>query len=387
MYSLAYNQQTHFGGFNLKGNWTENKSHSAQVTKTHRLKDKSVSTEFYADALEDHYIVFGAEYKKDFYSATYDGKTYRPHPLAPVDLPANNFSGETNNISFYAQDEIGIMDKLLLTVGGRYDYHSEFKGQLSPKAYLVYKLTPSHRLKAGYGKGFNAPTITQNSDKYTALNMMGTSMSMENLRMFRGNSKLEPEITSTYEFGYEYFSNLFSLKLTGFYNDISNLITTTSTGATSKVLGLNILDEKYVNVASATTTGFELELRKENILPNLGASFYYSFLHTKDEDKDRELNFRPEHKINIGLDYAFNALMQAGVRYAYTGKQKNYRDEDNEIDTLKGFSTLALQASIKANKNFTIRGGVDNVLNEKLDDAYNYQLSDRTFYLGINYKF
>ncbi|PID47093.1 MAG: hypothetical protein CR967_05540 [Proteobacteria bacterium] len=387
LYSLAFNQQTHFGGFNIKGNWTRSKSYSAQVTKTHTLEDKALSTEFYADILPDHYIVVGAEYKKDSYKAKYDKDTYKPHPLAPVELPAVNFKGDTDNISFYAQDEISFMDKFLLTIGGRYDYHSQFHGQLSPKAYLVYRLADNHRLKTGYGKGFNAPTITQNSDDYSALNMMGTSMSTDNLRMFKGNSDLKPEITDTYELGYEYFDDLHSFKLTGFYNDISNLITTSSTGARSEVLGLGVLDEKYVNVASATTSGFELEFTRRSLLPNLGFGFYYTYLHSKDKDKHRELNFRPEHKVNVNLDYDINDMLQTSLRYSYTGKQKNYRDEDKEVDTLKGFSTLSLQVSAKTSKDFTIRGGIDNILDEKLDEAYNYQLPDRTYYIGVNYKF
>ncbi len=387
MYSATYSKQTHFGGFNVKANLTDSKSHSAQVTKTHDLKDKSLSTEFYADALENHYIVFGAEYKRDYYKSIYDNDTYKPHPIAPVDLPAQNFSGDTHNTSFYAQDEITLGDKLLLTLGGRYDYHSKFKGQLSPKAYVVYKAAEHHRIKAGYGKGFNAPTITQNSDDYLALNLMGTDMNIDNLVMFHGNSKLEPEITNTYELGYEYFDDFHSLKLTGFYNDISNLITTIELDTKTDVIGLKIKDHKYVNVNSATTSGFELEFNKYNLLPNLGVGFYYTYLHTKDKDKHRELNFRPKHKVNINIDYAFNKMLSTSLRYNYTGKQKNYRDADNEVDILKGFSTLSFQLSADVTKNFKIRAGIENLLNEKLDDEYNYSLQPRTYYIGMNYKF
>ncbi len=384
LYSGSYNQQTSFGGFNLKLNYTENASHSDQVTKTHTLKDKALSSEWYIDALDANYIVFGAEWKNDFYSQIYDSPKYKPHPAAPVELDASNFKDDISNISFYAQDELGLGDMFLLTLGGRYDHHEKFKGQFSPKAYLVVKLASHHRLKAGYGRGFNAPTITQNSDKYTALNLMGTTMDTKNLREFHGNSKLEPEITDTYELGYEYFDALHSFKLTAFYNDIDDLIEPRDLDKNGTT-GYRIT--KYVNVARAITAGAEVEFTRASLLPRLDLGVFYTYLYTKDKDRKRVLSFKPEHKVNVNLDYAINNKINTSLRYAYTGRQKNFRDLEEKIDILKGYNTVSWQIGAKLKKNFRVRFGVDNIFGTTLSDAYNYNLPKASCYVGLNYKF
>lgn len=374
MYSLEYDKSTHFGGFNIKSYITKSDSHTAQFQKTHRLEDKVFSSELYVDLLENHYIVSGIEYKKEYYGSIFDAPTYSPVPGIVAD--SENFSGDTNTISFYAQDEINLGEKFLLTLGGRFDRHNIFGSEISPKAYLVYKLATNHRIKAGYGRGFNAPTIKEMSDDYSLENPHAG-------HAFQGNSNLKPEISNTYEIGYEYFDNLHSFKLTAFYNDISDLISTSATGKKS-ALGTPI--EQYDNVSSASTSGVELEFIRQNLfISNLDLSIFYTFLHTEDKEKKRELNFRPKNKVNVNLDYKITKDLKTSLRYSYTGEQKNFRDIENAKDTLDGFSTLGFQVSANVAKNFNIRAGIDNLTNEKLADIYNYQLRDRTYYVGLSY--
>lgn len=378
MYNFRYDKTTHFGGFNLNANITDTDAHSPFVSKTHKFKDKTYNAEFYVDALENNYIVFGGEYKKEYYGYICDNALYTP-PGAPASLkvPCTSFIGDQDTKSFYVQDEINIYDKFLLTLGGRYDNHEKFGGEFSPKIYGVYKLGEHHRLKAGYGRGFNSPTIKQSSDHY--------HFSNPNARHdFIGNSNIKPEIVDAYELGYEYHDSLHVMKITGFYNDIKDLIDTKATGKKAPS-GYSI--DMYSNVKSATTSGAEFELsRKDLFLQNLDVAFFYTYLHTKDKENNRELNNRAKNKVNVNVDYAFNSVMSSRLSYAYTGEQKYYDDVAKTVDVLDGYSTLGLQFNAKATKNLTLRAGIDNLTNEKLADIYSYQLRNRTYYLGFNYQ-
>lgn len=374
LYSLTYDRATHFGGFNIKGYISKSSTKAAQFSKTHEVEDKILSAEFYIDQFDTHYLIFGAEYKNEYYGSIPFKDTFSPVP--GIKIPTKSFEDDHNNMSFYVQDEINIKDNFLLTIGGRFDNHEVYGNEFSPKLYLVYKLSDNQRIKLGYGRGFNAPAIKEMSDNYSLINPNAG-------HAFMGNSNLKPEIVNTYELGYEYFDDLHSIKATLFYNDISDLISTKYTG--KKTMGIEI--EQYSNIKEAYTRGLELELGRKELLKGLDVFAYYTFLDTKDKEQDIELNFKPKHKININVDYKITNSLQASLRYAYTGEQKNYRIKEGQMDKLDGFSTLGLQLSKNFAKNFNVRLGVDNLTNEKLEDQYNYQLRDRTYYLALDYKF
>ena len=64
---------------------------------------------------------------------------------------------EIDNLSAYLQDEYQVFDPLYLVLGVRWDDHSDFGSQWTPRASLTYRLLDHLRLKAGYGEGFRAP--------------------------------------------------------------------------------------------------------------------------------------------------------------------------------------------------------------------------------------
>ncbi|PNV83442.1 MAG: hypothetical protein C0627_04895 [Sulfurimonas sp.] len=355
---------------NLKYYMTSLDAHSddASLLYTHKMDDEVINAEFAISKFENNYIIIGAERRVEKYHKAYDL------------TPAKDFKDEIDYMSFYFQDEIAFGEKTLLTLGARYDKHEKFGGELSPKAYLVYKLDDYNRLKGGYGHGFNAPSLTQNSDDYVLAYPINTSSMPMLFYRFQGNSELKPEISDSFEIGYEYAKDTTSFKTTAFYTKVSDLITYKDNG-TTVVMPIAYQEKLYSNVDEATIYGLEVEYEKKQFLSNLDIYMGYSYLHTEDEATGKELLLRPSHKANLKLSTMLPLNIKSTLRVNYIGEQYN-----GEKD-IGSYATAGLQFSKEMMKNLTLFAGVDNLTDKQLDDDYDFQLKNRVIYIRINYKF
>ena len=367
--SIEYKK--HFGDvkMNLKYYITSLDAHTddTSLLYMHKMDDEVMNAEFAISALENNYIIIGAERRVEKYHKAYDL------------TPAKDFEDEIDYNSFYLQDEIAFGKKMLLTLGGRYDKHEKFGGEFSPKAYLVYKLDDYNRLKGGYGYGFNAPSLTQNSDDYVLSYPIKTTSPMLFYR-FQGNSDLKPETSDSFEITHEYAKDETSFKTTAFYTKVSDLITYKDNGTTTA--GPITYQEKlYSNVDEATIYGLELEWEQKKLLSNLDIYAVYSYMHTKDEATGEELLLRPSHKVNIKLTTTLPLNIKSTLRVNYIGEQYN-----GEKD-ISSYATAGLQFSKEMMKDLTLFAGVENLTDKQLDDDYDFQLKNRLIYSRINYKF
>jgi outer membrane receptor for ferrienterochelin and colicins len=119
------------------------------------------------------------------------------------------------NLSLYAQDEYQIFDPLYLVFGVRFDDHSEFGSQWTPRTSLVYNMFDNLRLKASYGTGFRAPSISE---------LFITSYRSQGKRIYEPNPDLDPETSKSYEIGLEGVYKCFQGRIIAFKNEIDNLI-------------------------------------------------------------------------------------------------------------------------------------------------------------------
>ncbi len=375
-YSLGYNKVLDFGVFNSKIYKTSADVHTDSFKYTHELDDTVVNAELILDNFENNYIVIGADYRKESYQKKIDSNAKTFSPVPGITIARKDFSNSINYKSLYFQDEISVSDDFLLTLGGRVDKHEMFSTKFSPKIYGVYKVSENQRLKLGYGRGFNAPSLKEMSDKYKT---------RQGVHAFIGNSKLKPEISDTYELGYEYSGEMDVFKATAFYTEVKDLISAEPSNI--PVPGLGTFYKKYSNIGETELKGLELEYLKEGIFDKLNFSTHYTYLDTKDNDKNRELNFRPKHKINTSLLYYFDDTLYANLSLAYTGKQKNYDDDKKTLTKMDSYITSKFQISKDFTKNLNMRFGVDNLTDKKLHKDFNYQLKARTFYTNLTYKF
>jgi len=355
---------------NLKYYMSSLDAHSddTSLLYTHKMDDKVANAEFAVSKFSNNYIIFGAERRVEEYKKAYD--------LTPI----KNFENEIDYTSFYLQDEITIGDKYILTLGARYDKHENFGAEISPKAYLVYKLNDYSRIKGGYGHGFNAPSLTQNSDSYVLSYPINTTSMPMLFYRFTGNSELKPETSDSFEIGYEYNKDSDFFKTTLFYTKVKDLITYKDNG-TSGGFPIIYQEKLYSNVDKATIFGFEAEYERKNLLSNLDLYLGYSFLDTQDDTTKEDLIFRPKHKANLKLRSRLPFDVNTVFRVNYIGEQYNGSED------IDGFFTTGVSFSKEVMKNFSVIAGVDNLFDKQLSDDYDFGLKNRVIYSRLNYKF
>ncbi|NDY73715.1 TonB-dependent receptor [Desulfobacter hydrogenophilus] len=279
---------------------------------------------------------------------------------------------DLDNTSIFIQDEFEIFSSLYITAGLRYDDHSEFGGQFSPKASLVYGILYDLRLKASIGKGFRAPSISE---------LFVTSYHNKAKYVYNPNPDLEPEESVSYEIGLEGDKGPFSGGITAFRNDIDNLIdakfiTTTGSGNNK------ITYYQYQNIAEAHTQG--IEARADIRLPwHLSTGACVTWLDTENKETGEELDGSPDIKGIFRLAYYHPGYkFRAATRINYIGDQHVSDDEDKS-----GYVTVNLYFSKDFPNQIRIFAGIDNLLNEKKAyDGVTY-VEPANAYAGLSIRF
>ena len=140
----------------------------------------------------------------------------------------------------YLQDEMSMSDVFILVLGGRYDSHSVYGDQFSPRASLrVLDSSTNTILRASWGQSFRAPTL---NDLY-----------WPDTTWAAGNPDLLPESAEEYEVGLEQsLGNSSMIKFTTFDRKVTDMIEWQPDA-----------NYKYspVNIGEAHITGYEAEAK------------------------------------------------------------------------------------------------------------------------------
>jgi outer membrane receptor protein involved in Fe transport len=131
-------------------------------------------------ALRGNKLLFGAEVERD---TRRDQFNFDPAPyrLLLDDRRAGSRSG------VFVEDELRLSNTVLLNLGLRYDRHQTGAHSTSPRAALLYKLTPADTVKLIYGTAFRVPNA------YEMYYAPGDSTIQS------GNPALAPERITTHE--------------------------------------------------------------------------------------------------------------------------------------------------------------------------------------------
>jgi iron complex outermembrane receptor protein len=114
---------------------------------------------------------------------------------------------EVDQVGGYLQlDWAVVPDRLRLLGAVRWDWHSDYSNQLSPKATAVYDLWPGHKLRAGYNRAYNSPTVLQgylHSGEVYMGNAGGFTVRDASGNQIGVIPALEPEQVDAVELGYK----------------------------------------------------------------------------------------------------------------------------------------------------------------------------------------
>ena len=277
--------------------------------------------------------------------------------------------------ALYLQDEIGLSDSVMLTLGVRHDRHSIFGGETSPRAYLVWHVDERWTVRGGYGEGFRAPTLKQISPNYEG---------HEGPHSFYGNADIKPETSRSVELGVAYAHGGVEWEATVFHNDVKDLITTRLLRITPPSGGLPIPRRHYLydNVDEARIIGVETAAKWQ-----LGGGFYLGgnaqWLDTKDKETGDELNGRSRILLNARAGWK-QGPWDAALRAEHIGRQHL------DGDRAPSYNLLHASAGYRINEHLGVSFGVDNLTDVRLvdkSDAFSYSETPRTLRVSLHGSF
>lgn len=324
---------------------------------------------------DHHRVTFGAEYVKDKVAGTGLGSNGDGvHSITENGKTKSSSEKTLSSYAAYLQDEIEY-GKWFIVPAIRYDHHSAYGSHTSPKIGVTYNATDHFRIKANYGDGFKAPSVSQ---LYYDLDM---EMGRGNWVHLTGNPNLKPEKSKSWDFGVEAEFGKGYGSLTYFDNDVDNLITSIPKGKDSN--GHNL--HRYENVNKARIKGLEntLGYRFNDTLEFKVTS---TLLDAKDTSAGKDLTQRAKLSQIYQLIYddhkdtGWSAVLWNQLDYKFvTGKAWESGESVKKSYSLTNFSLTR-----KVNKDTRVYGSVQNIFDKKDEDC---DLDGRFWSIGWEHKF
>ncbi|KPM32333.1 Putative Outer membrane receptor for transport of vitamin B [Croceitalea dokdonensis DOKDO 023] len=310
----------------------------------------------------------------------------------------------------FAQYDFKPTEKLNLILGARFDNHSVYNSQLSPKLSARYDITSNFAIRGSVGNGFKAPDFRQLFLDFTnaaggGYAVFGKEVESAAMQRLLDNGEianlvvaqdqlgdpLDAESSIGYNLGVTYKKGKFSSDVNFFRNDFQNLIDTRILA--SRTNGQNVFG--YINRESVYTQGMEVDF-KYRVLENLRISAGYQLLYAFDKQKEEAiangevfarnnetlqtvrltsddyfgLENRSRHTLNFKTFYEIPAWdANANLRVVYRSRfGLTDRNGNDIIDTLDnafvdGFALVNLSFGKTFFKHYEVQLGANNLLN------------------------
>jgi outer membrane receptor for ferrienterochelin and colicins len=275
--------------------------------------------------------------------------------------------------SLFAEDEWSLARSLKATLGARYDHHSAFGGQVSPRGYLVWDATPHWTVKGGVSKGFKAPRLNQLIDGVSGVSGQGTVINI-------GNPNLKPETSTSTELGALFDSKQgLTASITAFHNKIKDKIS--SGGDCASVFisscAANPLAEYSINVDEAKTWGLELSSRVQ-FAARWGLKAGYTWTQSEVIEggvKNGQPANTAKHIAHAQLDWTASDQLRVWLRGEYRGKSPRFSGDParltgnnaaiyQAVGDLKAYELFHLGGSYQLNKNVRFNANIFNLFDK-----------------------
>jgi len=329
----------------------------------------------------------------------------------------------------YSQWEVLPLRDLNVIIGARFDNHSEYSNQLSPKFALRYDLNENFAFKTSLGYGFKAPDFRQLyfdfSNAAVGYTVLGYNVATEKLQELDNagqilsievplgifDQPLEAESSIGINLGTSFKKGKWRSEINFFRNDITNLIDTQIIAR--KTNGQNVFS--YRNFDRIITTGFEFDF-KFDWHKNFNIQGGYQLLYAYDKNQldrirngeifttengrtvelDRSDYFglinRSRHMANLKFFYKIPELKSnANLRLIYRSKYGLFDSNGNNIldsndnSFVDGFVTANFATTTRLNHNFDLQIGINNLLN--YTDINIPNINGIQFFTTLNYNF
>lgn len=285
-----------------------------------------------------------------------------------------------------------------VTGGVRYDMHSEYRSQVSPKISVRYRTADWLQVRASAGRGFKAPEFRQLFLDFTnstaGYSVFGSSTVADGLQRLQQEGQISQilipadllkEIRAESSWAVNVGFDLdpvddVRLRINLFRNYVADLIETAPVAR--KTNGQSVYS--YFNVDEVYTRGVEAELRWD-IGQGLHASLGYQLLDARKrvasertiQGEDGEIMQRTEishepmfnrskHSGNVKLFYDHESGWGANIRGILRGKYGLFDSNGNgyvdDAEHEPGYQVWNAALSRELFDKFTVQAGVDNLL-------------------------
>lgn len=378
--------------------------------------------------------------------AYYDQWLFRPEIRTTLSIKSNKLTTgiglnyETldrtyfeSNVNFnsqyiFVQYDYNPSGKLNILAGFRYDNHSKYASQFSPKLAMNYKLNTNLSLKGSVGYGYKAPDFRQLYFDFTnpsvGYSVLGYNVAEDRLNQFEEEGQLlsrtvgisfdkplEAESSVNYNFGGFYKKNKLKIDVNAFYNSINNLIDTQVVA--QKINGQNIFS--YTNYNEILTYGIEYN-STYSFTKEFVVSLGYQYLIAKDKSvidnfekhqyiRNSELQTieinksdyfglynRSKHTANIKFAYSIPKIKtEINLRVFYRSKYGMFDTNNNNIlDKYDSFVNHYFLTNLSISKQVTYRlllqAGANNLF-DYTDPGQIPNLAGRQLFARIQYNF
>ena len=338
------------------------------------------------------------------------------------------------NVSFnsqyvYSQIDLNIKDKIKILLGGRFDNHSEYNDQFSPKFGIKLNINQITSVKGSIGYGFKSPDFRQLYFNFTnstiGYSVLGNKVAERELEKLKNEeqiiniffseknlfTELKPESSIGYNLGVELKNSKWNFDFNIFRNDISDLIDTRVIAR--KKNGQNVFS--YFNFDNIVTQGFELNYKYKlstNLTFNIGYQYLLSFDKEKKESLSKGeifgrdkisnqtirlkisdyfgLENRSKHNLNFKIYYDSNKF-NITTRFLYKSKYALFDSNGNGLIDLyddsfiNGYVISNISIGKDLNEKINIQLGMNNLIDHT--DQNIPGLRGFSGFIKLNYQF
>ncbi|HLZ88656.1 MAG TPA: TonB-dependent receptor, partial [Puia sp.] len=324
-----------------------------------------------------------------------------------------------NETGAFAQLQRAFVDDLLkLSVSGRYDKNSNFKGRFTPRATALFKIAKDNYIRASFQTAYRFPT-TQNQFinlqtgsarligglpqfiSYYGLND-GTTYDTAQLNKYAATGtpptgyqykEFKPETVASWELGYKgVIADKLLIDVYGFYAQYTNFIGLTvlvkdpfATGSYVQN-GANTFGIYTNSTNKVKTVGAGLSL--EYKLPNgFVASGNYAYNNISGNDNSQQTDFNtPKNKFNLSFAN-YTIAKYYGFNVTYRWQQEYVYQSSFITGVTPAFGTLDAQISMKIPHmtSSVIKIGATNLLNKYYMDAIGNANIGGLYYISFGY--
>lgn len=313
-------------------------------------------------------IVAGYEYTKEtarFYTQNdFSDPLWRAIMLTQ-EMP--EISAKDN--SFYLENRFNLSDRLTSTQGLRVSRHSTSGTHATYRLDGSYLFANGTKIRGLVATGLKSPSLYQ-------------LYAPSNDYFGGGNASLQPEKSSSYEYGLDQY--LFGDKtiagITYFYTLYTNLIDALTDPNTW-------ITDKYTNIGKAQVHGIEFSL-KTRPADYLRVNFGLTYLKTKDFQNDQEMIRRPERKFFVECFWQASKALNFDLRIRYNGPMSdNISGATWNTYKVKDFVVVDGAANYDISKVFSVYIKADNIFNKYYEEVRGFTAPPFSLYGGVKAKF